>query len=265
MIPVACESDTMIATLDPAVGESGLLIVSGGNEIRCGAHRGMALLAAGIAAGGSPVFRYDRRGIGDSTGSNRGFLHAREDLHAAVAAFRRAMPQLKRIVGFGNCDAASTLALFGHDAGLDRVVLANPWIVEPSDDLPPAAAIRQRYAERLRQPGEWRRLIRGQVDLAKLRRGVAKLLAGPHDGELAGTVLNGIDAWGVCARIVLARGDATAIAFAEASRRAHCRFMIEAVDSDSHSFARVDDAAMLRRIVEEELASTASIGVRFPI
>ncbi len=243
----------MMATLDAAAGRSGLLIVSGGNEIRCGAHRGMALLATGIAAAGFPVFRYDRRGIGDSTGVNRGFLHAREDLQAAVAAFRQEMPNLTRIVGFGNCDAASTLALFGRLSDLDGVVLANPWIVTPTDDLPPAAAIRQRYAERLRQPGEWRRLIGGQVDLGKLRRGVAKLLAGRDAAGLASDVLEDIDAWGDRARIVLARRDSTAIAFAEASKSGRRQFKVELVDSDSHSFARVDDAAALRRIVEQAL------------
>ena len=37
----ACEGATLAATLDDAPCESGLLIVSGGNEIRIGAHRGM--------------------------------------------------------------------------------------------------------------------------------------------------------------------------------------------------------------------------------
>ena len=63
------------------------------------------------------MFRYDRRGIGDSSGENRGFLSAQADLVAAAAAFRAASPHVTRLVGFGNCDAASTLALFGAAAG----------------------------------------------------------------------------------------------------------------------------------------------------
>ena len=39
-----CGGDTLIGTLDDAPGTSGLLIVSGGNEIRSGAHRGMPSL-----------------------------------------------------------------------------------------------------------------------------------------------------------------------------------------------------------------------------
>ena len=44
-----CEGDTLVGTLDDASGSTGLLIVSGGNEIRCGAHRGMASLAGALA------------------------------------------------------------------------------------------------------------------------------------------------------------------------------------------------------------------------
>ena len=41
----AVNGATCAATLDEAPGQHGLLIVSGGNEIRSGAHRGMARLA----------------------------------------------------------------------------------------------------------------------------------------------------------------------------------------------------------------------------
>ena len=77
LIVFPCAGERLTGTLDEAPGKTGLLIVSGGNEVRMGAHRGMASLAARLAASGVPVFRYDRRGIGDSTGSNGGFLELR--------------------------------------------------------------------------------------------------------------------------------------------------------------------------------------------
>jgi exosortase A-associated hydrolase 1 len=257
IVPIACEGDMLMATLDPAPGRCGLLIVSGGNEIRCGAHRGMALLAGELAARGVPVFRYDRRGIGDSTGTNDGFLSACADLHAAAAAFRGAMPQVREIVGFGNCDAASTLALFGRGAGIDRVVLANPWVIEATDDLPPAAAIRRRYSERLRRPSEWRRLILGEIDFGKLRRGLAKIWATPHE-PLATTIVEAVASWGSDARIVVAEGDATAIAFADATCRAGRVFTTHPIPTDSHSFARAGDAAALRRVIWDAVASAGA-------
>ena len=57
----ACGGDTLFGTLDTAPGQTGLLIVSGGNEIRTGAWAGQAQLAARVAAAGHPVFRFDRR------------------------------------------------------------------------------------------------------------------------------------------------------------------------------------------------------------
>ena len=45
LIAFPCAGETLLGTLDEAYGKTGLLIVSGGNEIRIGAHRGMALLA----------------------------------------------------------------------------------------------------------------------------------------------------------------------------------------------------------------------------
>ena len=39
VISFACEGETLFGSVDEAPGTTGLLIVSGGNEIRCGAHR----------------------------------------------------------------------------------------------------------------------------------------------------------------------------------------------------------------------------------
>ena len=64
-IEFPCEGETLVGTLDEADGPVGLLIVSGGNELRCGAFGGQSQLAAQIAALGFPTWRFDRRGIGD--------------------------------------------------------------------------------------------------------------------------------------------------------------------------------------------------------
>ena len=248
LIAFACEGETLVGTLDSAAASSGLLIVSGGNEIRAGAHRGMALLAAQVAAAGFPVLRFDRRGVGDSTGENRGFRFSAPDLAAAVAAFRDA--GVRRIIGFGNCDAASALALFGRDAGIDAVILANPWVVEPIDDLPPPAAIRARYAERLRDPRAWRRLLTGAVSARKLARGLSRIAA--PSAPAHGDVLAAIAAWGAAATVILATRDATALAYAEVARA--CPPPIR-LDTASHSFAGSGEA--LSATVIERLRASA--------
>ena len=142
IVSFPCEGETLLGTLDAADGSTGVLIVSGGNEVRAGAHRAMAMLAEQLALRDVPVFRFDRRGVGDSGGENGGWESSAPDITAAAAAFRAEQPQLRRVVGFGNCDAATALALFGRAAGVEALVLANPWAGD-DDPLPPPAAIRR--------------------------------------------------------------------------------------------------------------------------
>jgi exosortase A-associated hydrolase 1 len=208
-----CEGEALVGTLDDAAGESGLLLVSGGNEIRSGAFSGQAQLAARIAAAGFPVFRYDRRGIGDSTGENRGFRHSGPDIAGALAAFKAERPGLARVVGFGNCDAGSALML-NAGAGCDALVLANPWTIEHDDGALPPDAIRARYAEKLKNPKELVRLATGKVSLRKLAGGLGKALkpAAPPT-SLAQEMAEGLNRFDGPVRLLVAERDRTGQAF----------------------------------------------------
>lgn len=216
-ITFACAGDRLAGSIDEAAGTSGLLIVTGGNEIRCGTFGGQAALAKRIADEGYPAFRFDRRGVGDSEGINRGFLDSRDDILAAIAAFRRECPQIERLVAFGNCDAASALMLMQGE-GCDALVLSNPWTFEQAEedsDLPPAAAIRSRYAEKLRNPAELMRLLKGQVDFGKLVSGVKSILGhSASSGSLAQDMADGLNAGGKPYTILIAGNDGTGQAFA---------------------------------------------------
>ena len=258
VISFPCAGDTVFGTLDApdrgASGKTGLLIVSGGNEIRIGAHRGMALLGQRLAARGIPVFRFDRRGIGDSTGINGGFLSSGPDIGCAAATFS-AETGIERLVAFGNCDAATALALFGQTAGIDRLILANPWVVEPTDDLPPAAAIRSRYVEKLKDPRELWRLASGGVNIAKLAKGLTRVAAAPSEpSALALRLATALRGWQDRAAILLATGDATAIAYRDAMARAGVSVPTLTRDTASHSFAREGDAAWLEEQIVAALA-----------
>lgn len=256
LIAFPCAGETLAGTLDEAPGATGLLIVSGGNEIRIGAHRGMALLAARLAGAGVPVLRFDRRGIGDSTGENRGFESSGPDIAAAAAALRREQPQITRLFGLGNCDAAAALTLFYREAMLDGLILTNPWIADEADALPPAAAIRAHYAERLRDPATWLRALRGGVSLTGLTNGLRKLAsalsqANPALGEALATTPP--------TTLILARRDNTALAFADAWKgpafaTARERITPVFIDTASHSFARPGDAEALERALLAALA-----------
>ncbi|QQV78213.1 hydrolase 1, exosortase A system-associated [Sphingomonas aliaeris] len=255
VIAFECAGETLVGTLDEADATTGLLIVSGGNEIRAGAHRSMAALAQRLAKTGIPVFRYDRRGVGDSTGANAGFELAADDLTAAVKAFKSLCPHVTHIVGFGNCDAATTLALFHRQAGIDSLVLANPWTIETPDALPPAAAIRARYVERLRDPATYVRLLRGGIDLRKLAKGLGKLSKTPDNSSnnLAVRLGRSLVSTDTPARIVLARGDATAIAFGASA--AGGVLPADFIETNSHSFAAPEDQVALESLLRSALAA----------
>ena len=264
---LACAGETLAATLDSAPGATALLIVSGGNEIRSGAHAGMAGLAARIADHGYPVLRYDRRGIGESTGRNDGFLASAADI-AAAAAFLRQEQQARKIVAFGNCDAATALALFGPDAGIDGYILANPWVIEtestPETQEPTlsSAAIRSRYWDRIRNPRSVLDLLSGKIDIGKLLKGLRQAARSEDNGALSLQLRDALSALENRADILLAKRDTTARAFLAAwnsadyvSVRNKATIKVEWLDSASHSFADIDARNWLTDKILEALRS----------
>jgi len=249
---IACEGETLAATLDSAPGTTALLIVSGGNEIRAGAHGGMAGLASRIADNGFPVLRFDRRGIGESTGKNGDFLGSAAEIAAAVA-FLRLEKKAENIIAFGNCDAATALALFGPGAGIDGYILANPWVIETGagtetgEPTISSAAIRSRYWDRIRNPRTVLDLLSGRIDLGKLFRGLRKASRAEDNSALSFRLRDALAGLEVDARILLAKRDTTARAFLAAWNSADFEPLrrktatsVEMLDSASHSFADVE-------------------------
>ena len=242
----ACAGLMLAGTLDTAPGTTGLLIVTGGKEIRSGAFSGQADMAARIAAAGFPVFRFDRRGIGDSEGKNLGFRHSAKDISAALDAFRTMAPHLTRVIGFGNCDAASALMLAGG-AGCEGLVLSNPWTIEDSeaeDSTPPPEAVRARYLGKLRNPSEIMRLLGGGVNLGKLTKSVVHALKPPPPpSSLAQDMAAGLAGFTGEVRILLATADRTAQVFEAAWDRNDPR--IRRCEGAGHAYVEPEHRAWL--------------------
>lgn len=245
-----CEDALLAGTLDGGHKSIGLLIVSGGNEVRSGAHAGMAKLAQTFANQGFPVFRYDRRGIGESGGTNGGFLESGADIDAATDYFRETNPKLTKMVAFGNCDAASALAFFGDTTALDGFILANPWVIEEaatSSDAPttpPPSAIRSRYWERLKNPRSIMDLFTGKINLRKLANGLKQATQKQENTGLSIRIKDGLTRLNKPCKILLASRDTTARAFLAtwnskdfADVKALPNITTETLDSASHSFA----------------------------
>ncbi|QJB68452.1 hydrolase 1, exosortase A system-associated [Parasphingorhabdus halotolerans] len=254
-----CDGDALYGTLDSGSHTTALLIVSGGNEIRAGAHAGMARLAESLSQKDFPVFRYDRRGIGDSSGHNGEFLTSRADILAATQYLGQTVPNLKKIIGFGNCDAATSLALFSR---LDGLILANPWVIETSESTSEtasktaASAIRARYWNRLKNPRTIIDALSGKIDFRKFLGGLKQVTQKQENTGLSIKLRDALLELERPCRILLAKRDTTALAFQAAWNSSDFRAVktktnitSNTLESASHSFA--DDFA--RKWLENEI------------
>ena len=260
--------------------KTGLLIISGGNEIRSGAHAGQARLAHKLCDKGYIVMRFDRRGIGDSSGENGGFLSSRHDIAAALDCFRAQCPKLQNIIAFGNCDAASALMLFQSHIGFDGLILANPWTVDEEagdeqatgdqmdaePELPSAAAIRQRYWQKIKDPRAVLGLFTGKVDLKKLATGLNRARANDDQPtQLAGHMADECAVINAPTAIILAEQDRTAMDFAAIwgqnifkTARNNPHITVQKCKSASHSFADPASFEMLKEHILQHLAHYAA-------
>jgi exosortase A-associated hydrolase 1 len=265
-----CEGNTLACSLDMGAATTGLLIVSGGNEVRAGPWGSQAMLAERIAAAGFPVFRFDRRGVGDSEGPNGGYRCSAPDIAAAIAAFRAHVPTLRHVVAFGNCDAASALML-AEGAGCAGLVLSNPWTFddpEPEEQAPdttpepdpapmPPAAIRAHYLRRLTDPRALWRLLTGKVEIGKLASSLVEA-AKPDSPRtsLAEDMAAGLEKFAGPATILLAERDRTAQAFLANWDRTDSR--LRTCPDASHSFVEPQARLWLQGQLLAALRATGS-------
>ena len=138
---------------------------------------------------GYPCFRYDRRGVGDSDGEDPGFRGSGPDLAAAAAAFRRERRRSTRVIGFGLCDGATALALFGDEAGLDGLILVNPWLVEAEAGRAAAGGDQARtIGSGCSASRAGRESFPDAVDYRKLLKGLRRIVAHAGRRALAGEI-----------------------------------------------------------------------------
>lgn len=172
-----CEETMLVGILarpENVSSDLGIVIVVGGPQTRVGSHRQFVLLSRALAHAGFPVLRFDMRGMGDSEGDPRTFAQLTADIRAAVDTLAAQCPNVRRIVLWGLCDAASAALLYcdaTRDPRITGLCLLNPWV--RSDASLARTQVKHYYGQRLLQKEFWGKLLTGRLNVF---RSIAELL-----------------------------------------------------------------------------------------
>jgi len=265
-IEFECKDSKLAAIFHPGNSSSkrGVLLVVGGPQYRVGSHRQFTLLARDLSDSGVPVFRFDYRGMGDSTGSYMGFEGIQEDIRSALDCFQRVHSELEEFVIWGLCDAATAGTFYAPcDQRVKGIVLLNPWV--RSEQGKAQAYIRHYYLDRLLSKDFWSKVIRGKYELIssfKSFLGMVKsakendsssdqgcqidLGSGASKMTLIQRMEDALDRFGGRVLLVISGNDLTAAEFVDASMTSKKlqnlleeeRVTIEKLENADHTFSR---------------------------
>jgi len=200
----------------------GVVIIVGGPQYRVGSHRQFVQLARALAKAGYPVFRFDYRGMGDSSGETRDFRAVDDDIRVAIDTLMAREPTLSGVVLMGLCDAASAALIYvPDDSRVEGLILVNPWVRTEAGLA--KAYVEQYYGRRFLQKTFWRKILSGRLDLCgsltgflrsvRTSRGpTAWLVAGESDDFIA-RMRRGLAQFGKPVLLLLSGRDLTAQEF----------------------------------------------------
>ncbi|VXC21379.1 hydrolase 1, exosortase A system-associated [Massilia sp. 9I] len=265
-----CGGDTLVGILHlpPQPRARGVVVVVGGPQYRAGSHRQFTLLARSLAAAGTPVMRFDYRGMGDSEGAARSFEDVAEDLRAAIDRFMLEAPGLREVVLWGLCDGASAAALYApQDARVAGVVLLNPWV--RTEQGAARATLKHYYGGRLRDPALWRKVAAGRFDLSGSLRSMLGVVRSaltptpPEPEEACGAALPErlhANLAGFTGRILvlLAGADLTAQEFADTARAPQWRALLDGPRAECRTLPQADHTFSRREWHDQVVAWTVA-------
>ena len=271
----------------------GVILLSAGIARRIGVSRLHVNLARAWAAQGVAVMRLDLSGIGDSPKHPD---HSEQSVYAASALseVQAAVRHLRDHAGVTQCHlvgmcSGSYHALKAAAAGADvkSLVMINPMTFQW--EAPPAAATGysdvqvtyavQSYARFWKEPKQWRRLVRGEVDirrttqtvLQRVRMGahstkldVARLLKIRIEGDL-GLSLEHLAGRGIAMHFVFSANEPGAALLATAAgnsvgRLERRRMLTQtSMKTADHIFTTVDSRLRLAKLLTDLLSRSDEV------
>lgn len=170
-----CQGERLVGILtrpqDPAVSVTTALIAlpAGGPQYRVGLARQLLQQASYLCERNIAVLRFDYRGIGDSEGEFQGFRSVEPDLRAAIDELKLQLPELKNVILWGGCNAASAIMILAQKLPeVNGIVVSNPFLGD--HNLGQQAKLLHFYS-RIKQKSFWSKLLSGKYDLAPYLKG----------------------------------------------------------------------------------------------
>ena len=172
-----CQASELVGILTLPAALSGPLatvviaLPAGGPQYRVGMGRQLRQLGNYLGERGIGVFRFDYRGIGDSSGEFLGFQSVADDLKCAIAAVKAELPEIKHVVLWGGCNAASAIMIHAWKfPEVTGMVVSNPFL---GDHKPGSRAMRSHYLSRVREREFWAKLFSGRYNVSAYTRSLA--------------------------------------------------------------------------------------------
>jgi alpha-beta hydrolase superfamily lysophospholipase len=261
-----------------------VILLNTGADHHIGASRMYVSLARRWARRGYYVLRIDLSGLGDSR-ARPGQPENEVFPSDAVADIRSAVEHLRGRYGVGDvtllglCSGAyHALRAAGEGLAVRRILMVNPenffWEEGMSvRDLQPADVLQETgdYRKRALSPENWRRLLKGQIDVTFILKVILRRLlivvdsaarrlarlAGVRLEHDLGRELERIVAGGVRIVMVFAPGEAgfevLKIQAGAALKRLGDRLAIRVVAGGDHTFSRSGPRKVLESVLSEEL------------
>ena len=275
-IVFGCDGERLVGVVaaGAATGTTGVVIVVGGPQTRAGSHRYFVQVSRALASAGFPTLRFDYRGMGDSSGSQRNFEHVNEDMAMAIAALQRQVPAVKQVVLWGLCDGASAALLYLRATADPRVrglCLLNPWV--RSEASLARTHVKHYYLQRLMQREFWLKLMSGNLVLGAvwgLARNIGLARAtGTKTSGFQRRMAEALDGFLGPVLLLLSENDYTAKEFVEFTRNdvewtallARSRVKWHQLPDADHTLSDASAKAQAQLIIEgwlcDEFVSTA--------
>lgn len=156
----------VLHTPDTVVNPSAIvIIVTGGPQVRTGAHRLYVQLSRFLCEHNWPSLRFDYEGMGDSEGDFVGFQSAEASIASAMTFLQHKFKSKLDFIFWSLCDGATATALYAatYPEFISGLILCNPLVI--TEEGLARSTIRHYYKERIFNKEFLRKLVQFELDL----------------------------------------------------------------------------------------------------